>query len=91
MSAADAEPVGSIAEEAFKLFRAVAGAAPTDEESSAGTTGHACTTVWCPVCQVVGFVRDNPDAVASVTRSAAELARSVRHLIDTAQAPQEPQ
>lgn len=82
----DAEPVGSIAEEAFKLFRAVA-------PGMAGGSGHAdpahvCTTAWCPVCQVVGFVREHPDAVASVTQSAAGLARSLRDLVDAALKPQ---
>lgn len=94
----DTEPVGSVAQEAFKLFRAVAsplaggaGEARTDDpnpEHAAGSD-HVCTTSWCPVCQVVGFVRDNPDAIASVTRSATDLARSLRDLVDAALAPEE--
>ena len=36
-----------------------------------------CTTAWCPVCQVVGFVRDNPEVVSSVKQSAAQLAQSM--------------
>ena len=52
---------------------------------------HVCTTAWCPVCQVVGFVRDHPEAIASVTHSAAQLARSLKDLVDTALAPQEEQ
>jgi hypothetical protein len=79
----DGEPVGSIAEEAFKLFRAMA-PPPTDT-----TSEHVCGTSWCPVCQVVGFVREHPEAVASVTASATVLARSLRDLVDTALAPQE--
>lgn len=88
----DAEPVGTVAEEAFKLFRALT-ASPAGDETADVTTetsAHVCSTGWCPVCQVVGLVRDNPEAIASVTRSAAVLARSVRDLIDTALAPQEP-
>ena len=85
----DAEPVGSIAEEAFKLFRAVAGPAPATDDVPA--SDHVCSTSWCPVCQVVGFVRDNPEALASVTQSAAAFARSLRDLVDTALAPQEEQ
>lgn len=81
------EPVGSVAEEAFKLFRAMASPSSGD----AGTSDHVCSTSWCPVCQVVGFVRNNPDAIASVTASAADLARSLRDLVDTALAPQEEQ
>jgi hypothetical protein len=81
----DNEPVGSVAEEAFKLFRAMA--PPATDASS----GHVCSTSWCPVCQVVGFVRDHPEAVASVTASATVFARSLRDLLDTALAPQEEQ
>ena len=95
----DSEPVGSIAQEAFKLFRAVTvpSAVAEDVDGGAGAhdvrpghpAGHECTTSWCPVCQVVGFVRDNPDANASVTRSATDLARSLRDLVDAALAPEE--
>jgi hypothetical protein len=93
----DAEPVGSVAQEAFKLFRAVT------SQDAGGPTGdahaphaqpspdHACSTSWCPVCQVVDFVRDNPDAIASVTRSATDLARSLRDLVETALTPEEKQ
>jgi hypothetical protein len=86
----DAEPVGSVAQEAFKLFRAVtshddAPGAPDAQSSQ----DHTCSTTWCPVCQVVGFVRDNPDAIASVTRSATDLARSLRDLVETALTPEE--
>ena len=80
------EPVGSVAEEAFKLLRALA---PDSGSATAGD--HQCTTAWCPVCQVVGFVRTHPEAVATVTHSAAAFARSVRDLVDTALAPQEEQ
>ena len=83
----DAEPVGSVAQEAFKLFRAVTSHddAPDDQPSH----DHTCSTTWCPVCQVVGFVHDNPDAIASVTRSATDLARSLRDLVETALTPEE--
>ncbi|MEJ7633364.1 hypothetical protein [Aeromicrobium sp.] len=73
--------VGSVAEEAFKLFRAMA-AQPSAGEGV--DSAHMCTTTWCPVCQVAGFVRDNPDAIAKVSESATQLARSLRDLIDTA-------
>lgn len=79
------EPVGSVAEEAFKLFRAMASQQQADED----VTTHVCTTTWCPVCQVVGFVRDNPEAVAKVSESAAQLSRSLRDLIDTALTPRD--
>ena len=106
----ESEPVGSVAQEAFKLLRAVTAqgvAAPTGtDRASRDQTAHdqtardqtardqaphdhVCSTTWCPVCQVVGFVRDNPDAIASVKRSATDLARSLRDLVDTALAPEE--
>lgn len=93
------EPVGSVAQEAFKLLRAVAGSAGVDAAASrdadASTVDghvahdHVCSTGWCPVCQVVGFVRDHPDAIASVTRSANDLVRSLRDLVEVALAPEE--
>ena len=85
-SSAASDPVGSVAEEAFKLFRAMA--AP--QQPQGGDHGpHVCTTTWCPVCQVAGFVRDNPEALAKVSESAAQLTRSLRELIDTAMTPRE--
>lgn len=86
------EEVGSIAHEAFKLFRAVSGgpdgAAAADVDGSA-TDQHVCSTSWCPVCQVVGFVRNNPEALDAVTHSATAFVRSLRDLVDVALAPQE--
>ena len=83
---AASDPVGSVAEEAFKLFRAMA-SQPNAETDDSGS--HVCTTSWCPVCQVAGFVRDNPEALAKVSESAAQLTRSLRELIDTALKPRE--
>lgn len=84
------DEVGSVAQEAFKLFRAVSGsssgAAATD---GAAADHHVCSTSWCPVCQVVGFVRDNPEALDAVTHSATAFVRSLRDLVDVALAPQE--
>ena len=80
------EPVGSVAEEAFKLFRAMASQSPASGDDEAG---HVCTTTWCPVCQVAGFVRDNPEALAKVSESAAQLTRSLRDLLDTALTPRD--
>ncbi|VXC03032.1 hypothetical protein [Aeromicrobium sp. 9AM] len=83
----DPDPVGSLAEEAFKLFRAMAS---QPQAASAGDSEpHVCTTTWCPVCQVTGFVRDNPDALTKVSESVAQLTRSLRELIDTAMTPRE--
>jgi hypothetical protein len=82
---AASEPVGSVAEEAFKLFRAMA----SQPAATGDAQTHTCTTTWCPVCQVAGFVRENPDALAKVSESAAQFTRSLRELIDTALTPRE--
>ncbi|MCW2750932.1 MAG: hypothetical protein JWR83_2042 [Aeromicrobium sp.] len=88
----ESEPIGSITEEAFKLFRAMNGASTTaDPADSEKSSTHVCTATWCPVCQVVGFVHDNPEAVAKVSQSAATLARSLRDLLDAALTPEEKQ
>ncbi|WP_332641696.1 hypothetical protein [Aeromicrobium sp.] len=80
MTESASEPVGSVSEEAFKLFRALSSssAEPKSDEP------HVCTATWCPVCQVVGLVRDNPDAIAQVSASAAAFAKSLRDLVDSA-------
>jgi hypothetical protein len=83
---AQSDSVGSVAEEAFKLFRAMAS---QPHAASEDDTAHVCTTTWCPVCQVAGFVRENPEALAKVSDSAAQLTRSLRELIDTALTPRE--
>ena len=82
----ESEPVGSISDEAFKLFRAMSSAGHAD---GADSSAHVCSTSWCPVCQVVGFVHDNPEVLAQVSQSAAALARSLRDLLDAALTPEE--
>lgn len=83
--------MGSVAEEAVKLFRAMTSSHGTDAPGADDSSEHVCSTGWCPVCQVVGFVREHPEAIASVTQSAVQLARSLKDLVDTALAPQEEQ
>jgi hypothetical protein len=87
----DQEPVGSVAEEAVKLFRAMTSSNGADASARDESSEHVCSTGWCPVCQVVGLVRDHPEAIASVAQSAVQLARSLKDLVDTALAPQEEQ
>jgi hypothetical protein len=84
----ESEPVGSITEEAFKLFRAMSTTPRAHSEGEEAAT-HVCTATWCPVCQVVGFVQDNPEALAQVSQSAATLARSLRDLFDAAMKPED--
>lgn len=93
----ESEPIGSITEEAFKLFRAMntpRAASAEEAHTSASADGeeaapHVCTAAWCPVCQVIGFVHDNPEAVAQVSQSAATFARSLRDLFDAALTPED--
>lgn len=73
------DAIGSVAEEAMKLIFALS-SANSDEEK----TEHVCTNSWCPLCQMVGYVREHPEALEKVTQSAADLARSVLHLIEQA-------
>lgn len=83
------EEVGSLGQEALKLLRALAvDASPTThasrpDEPAAGSA-HVCTTSWCPVCQVVGFVKDNPEVLEEVAQAALHLARTVRDAFDAA-------
>jgi hypothetical protein len=84
-ASAASDPVGSVAEEAVKLFRALS-SPHADGDSGAA---HVCTATWCPVCQVVGFVKDNPEAVTQLSQSAALFTRSLRDLIDSALTPRE--
>jgi len=79
-------PVGSVAEEALKLIRALNKQAPTHGEPGAS---HVCEVGWCPVCQVVGFVRENPDVVAQFSQSAAMLKQSLQDIIDAALGPRQ--
>lgn len=83
--------MGSLGQETLKLLRALAVDADTtaprrnaaDAESPDGDA-HVCTTSWCPVCQVVGFVKTNPDVVEEVAVAALHLARTVRDAFETA-------
>jgi hypothetical protein len=78
------DAVGSLAQETARLLHALAAEArrsPSDH----GLTGrdeHVCTTGWCPICQVVGFVHDHPEVVEQVTDAAILLGRTVREMVE---------
>ena len=86
------EPIGSVAEEAAKLF-AVLQQAATDPS---GTThaeqppeahehklGPDC--VWCPVCQLINKVRTtSPETIEQLSAAAAHVLGSVRSLLEAA-------
>ncbi|MGA8850510.1 MAG: hypothetical protein WB508_02205 [Aeromicrobium sp.] len=76
--------VGSAAQEAMRLLRALgesSAAAPADDSAA---SSHACSTSWCPVCQVADFVRENPEVIAGVAASAGSMLVALRDLIDAA-------
>lgn len=86
------EPVGSVAEEAAKLFGAVSGwarehgdafGALSDElHAHLATDAPECT--WCPVCRVVAAVRQtSPEVRAHLTSAATSLALAVSGMLST--------
>ncbi len=85
----DPESVGSLGEEAVRLLRAFAESSgrpgPGNPAGSLGDDqaqqAHVCTTTWCPVCQVVGFVKEHPEVVEQVADSAIQMVRSVRDVL----------
>ncbi len=85
------ESVGSLAQETAKLLHALAAEArrpAADGEPADG--GHVCTTGWCPICQVVGYVHDHPEVVEQVTDAAVEFGRSLRDMLERAVPPDRP-
>jgi hypothetical protein len=90
--AAGHDSVGSLAEETARLLHALAAEArrtPTDGEP-ADDAGHVCTTGWCPICQVVGYVHENPEVVEQVTDAAVQFGRTVRDVLERTLPPTPP-
>ena len=86
---AEPEAVGSLAQETARLLHALADEArrtPTNDESADGA-GHVCTTGWCPICQVVGYVHENPEVVEQVTDAAVQFGRTVRDALERTLSP----
>jgi hypothetical protein len=80
----DPESVGSLGEEAVRLLRAFAESSSSGRPDADGEqpgAAHVCTTAWCPVCQVVGFVKEHPEVVEQVADSAIQMVRSVRDVL----------
>lgn len=85
------EAIGSLGQETIKLLRAIAADrlrtqdGPTDlTDATVGpvTEGtHVCTTGWCPICQVVGYVQDHPEVVEQVTETVTDAAIQVGRVI----------
>ena len=99
------EPIGSLAQETAKLLRAIAaervklvgdepgsGADASADESAHHESGeHVCTTGWCPICQVVGYLQDHPEMVEqvtdTVTDAALQIGRALRDFLDKTMPP----
>jgi hypothetical protein len=82
-----------LAQETVKLLRALAAERmnPGGIDASAGpdaapTSEHVCTTGWCPICQVVGYLHDHPELVEQLTETVSDAAvqagRVVRDFLD---------
>lgn len=90
------DPVGSVAEEAAKLFAVLqnaASAAPPAGDStaddSAAEHGHehklGPDCVWCPVCQLIHRVRNtSPETIEQLSTAAAHVLGSLRSLLEAA-------
>ena len=89
--AAGQESVGSLAQETARLLHALASEArrPPADGEPADAPGHVCTTGWCPICQVVGYVHDHPEVVEQVADAAMEFGRTVRDVLARALPPDE--
>ena len=76
--------VGSVGEEAAKLFGALSDWAGTHGEEAA--TSPECT--WCPVCRTVHAVRHaSPEVRAQLTTAAQSLLSAASALLAAAQQP----
>ena len=86
------ETIGSLGQETIKLLRAIAAERMRTQDVSSEVTDraaeptHVCTTGWCPICQVVGYVQDHPELVDQVTETvtdaAIQIGRVVRDFLD---------
>jgi hypothetical protein len=98
----DSESIGSLGQETLKLLRAIAAErlhtqasaqAPIETDGTVPT--HVCTTTWCPICQVVGYVQDHPELVEqlteTVTDAAIQVGRVVRDFLDKTIPPEPPE
>jgi hypothetical protein len=86
------ETIGSLGQETIKLLRAIAAERMRTQDVANGASDltteptHVCTTGWCPICQVVGYIEDHPELVEQVTETVADAAvqvgRVVRDFLD---------
>jgi len=76
------ESVGSLAQETAKLLHALAAEARRPAADGEADAGHVCSTGWCPICQVVGYIHEHPEVVEQVTDAAVQFSRSVRDALE---------
>jgi len=99
------DPIGSLGQETVKLFRAIAAErmrshdsadvtdpAAAPDAATPGATEHVCTTGWCPICQLVGYVQEHPELVDQVTETvtdaAIQVGRVLRDFLDKTVPPE---
>ncbi len=88
--AAGQESVGSLAQETARLLHALASDARRPAaDGEPADAGHVCSTGWCPICQVVGYVHNHPEVVEQVADAAMEFGRTVRDVLARALPPDE--
>jgi hypothetical protein len=87
------EPVGSVGEEAAKLFAVLQQAAADargeqdhhEMQDEPGTARGSAECQWCPVCQVIHRVKQtSPETVEHLATAAAGVLGSVRSLLEAA-------
>src|SRR5215475_11708229 len=77
------EQVGSVAEEAAKLFAALRGDDRHEHEGPGHRLGPECQ--WCPLCQRMYLVRHSgPETVDQLASAASGVLGSLRGLLDAA-------
>jgi hypothetical protein len=89
------EPVGSVGEEAAKLFSALqdwatdSGAGFADLHEHLATDSEECR--YCPVCRAISLVRQtSPEVRAHLAAAAGSLLQAAAGLLETAQPPARP-
>ncbi len=80
----DEEEVGTLGEETAKLLRVLAQTRQEREDGDRAAAGHVCSTGWCPVCRVVGYVREHPEVVEDMASAAVQFATSLRTVVEAA-------
>jgi hypothetical protein len=86
------EPLGSVGEEAAKLFSALQDwARESAEADHAHTSAGGAECTWCPVCRAAQLVRQtSPEVKAHLAVAASSLLQAASGLLAAAQPPSPP-